>query len=235
MKKTLILILAVFLVVPSSQIVRAQSMDNPVENEVGRFELGGQLTLLRRSDADTGFELFRRNGFILPSVSPAKISEFGIGARFAFNFSRNIAVEAEANFFPDDKRASLTIGVPVRILEPGGRKFQAFFGPKIGYRGRKIGVFGKVRPGFLRIDRFDVAIAVGPPDQFFVLTEQRKDVVFFNVDVGGVFEYYPSPRTIFRVDVGDTIIRYGAQRPKELNPSFTRHNLQTSVGFGFRF
>ena len=86
------------------------------------------------------------------------------------------------------------------------------------------------------MDRYDVVILViGTPIISAVLSETKKGVNFFNVDVGGVFEYYPTRKTIFRVDVGDSIIRYGAQEPKAINPTITRHNLQTSVGFGFRF
>jgi hypothetical protein len=63
----------------------------------------------------------------------------------------------------------------------------------------------------------------------------RRGVGFLTVDVGGIFEYCPTKRTIFRVDVGDTIIRYRSLEPEVINPSFTRHNLQMSLGFGFRF
>ena len=51
-----------------------------------------------------------------------------------------------------------------------------------------------------------------------------------NIDVGGVVEFYVSPRWMARFDVGDTIIRYGEIRFPGLPPSFTapsvtRHNL----------
>ncbi len=71
-------------------------------------------------------------------------------------------------------------------------------------------------------------------DDIIVFTQEAKST-FFNIDVGGVFEYYPTRNTVFRVDVGDTIICYNAQPPRDINPTFTRHNLQTSIGFGFRF
>ncbi|HYP00081.1 MAG TPA: hypothetical protein VER76_07810 [Pyrinomonadaceae bacterium] len=74
----------------------------------------------------------------------------------------------------------------------------------------------------------------------------------FAFDVGGVLEYYPSPRTIIRFDAGDTIIRLGNHRvPIVINPdsdssvarqvvvgfapSETTHNFQGSIGFGVRF
>lgn len=85
---------------------------------------------------------------------------------------------------------------------------------------------------------FGVVVIPSPkgcrPDDVIILTQEAK-AIFFNIDVGGVFEYYPTRNTVFREDVGDTIIRYNSQPPKDINRTFTRHNLQTSVGFGFRF
>ncbi len=59
------------------------------------------------------------------------------------------------------------------------------------------------------------------------------------VDVGGVVELYPSRKAVVRVDMGDTIVRYGeesldgAQSP--IVVASTRHNFQFSVGVGYRF
>ena len=233
MKKILVSINIAFIICCLNQIGASQSVD---ASDFKKFEIGGQFTLLRRTHVDTATETILRNDPSLPHTSPAKLSELGFGGRFTYNFTKNIAIEAEANFFPVDKTAHPMIGVPIRILEPGGRKFQAVLGPKIGIRKKKFGVFAKVRPGLFSMDRYDVVIGVfGTPTIFAILSETKRGVNFFNIDVGGVFEYYPSRKTVFRVDVGDTIIRYGAQEPKNINPNITRNNLQTSVGFGFRF
>jgi len=214
----------------------SQTSGSSNNSEVQKYEIGGQFTILRRKDADTVREAFRQF-FDTPNTPEIAeiITEPGFGGRFTYNFTKSIAIEAEANFFPVDKKSMPVIGMPIRVAEPGGRKFQAVFGPKVGIRKKNFGIFGKVRPGFIRLDRYSVITRVGPTNQFFVLSSSGKSVNFFNVDVGGVFEYYPTRRTVFRVDVGDTIIRYNSQQPKEINPSFTRHNLQTSIGFGFRF
>lgn len=99
---------------------------------------------------------------------------------------------------------------------------------------KNFGVFGKVRPGFFQVERYPIVdeIRFSPP-AFIASRELRK--TFFSVDVGGVFEYYPSKRAVLRFDVGDTIIHYRALEPKVFNPGFTRHTLQFSSGFGFRF
>jgi len=219
-----------------SLTIWSQTSDNSDNEELKKYEIGGQFTILRRKDADTVREAFRQffDTTNTPEIAEI-ITEPGFGGRFTYNFTKNIAIEAEANFFSVDKKSMPVVGMPIPVREPGGRKFQAVFGPKIGIRKRNFGIFGKVRPGFIRLGRYEVINRVGPINQFFVLSSPKTNLTFFNVDVGGVFEYYPTRRTVFRVDVGDTIIRYNSQQPKEINPSFTRHNLQTSVGFGFRF
>jgi len=59
--------------------------------------------------------------------------------------------------------------------------------------------------------------------------------------VGGVFELYPSRRTIVRLDFGDTIVRYPGipftQIPQGtiVVKSLYSNKLQFSAGVGFRF
>lgn len=218
----------------STHYVFGQSDSDSTETELRRFEVGGQFTVLRRSDADVVSEIFSQNGFGSPNYKSEILNEIGVGARVGFNFTKNIAVEAEGDFFRRIEREPSIIGVGIRVDEPGGRKIQVVAGPKIGIRKKKFGVFAKVRPGIIGFERYNVATQIGLINSFFVVP-RRRNAKFFNLDVGGVFEYYPTRRTIFRVDAGDTIIYYNPQKPKDLNPSLTRHNFQTSVGFGFRF
>lgn len=67
----------------------------------------------------------------------------GIGARVTYNLNRSIAAEAEVNFFPQKQL----------ILVAEGSAIQAQFGVKAGKRFEKFGLFGKVRPGFLSVNR----------------------------------------------------------------------------------
>src|SRR6185295_14071423 len=110
-------------------------------------------------------------------------------------------LEAEGNFFPRDS-----------VLD-GGKKTQGFFGVKAGKRFEKFGVFAKARPGFVNYSRGDyqfagACIAVFPPPIGCYQPVSRTN---FAIDVGGVFEYYPSKRTIVRFDVGDTIVHLPAR------------------------
>ena len=232
MKRILVLL---GIIISIGYIAKTSSAQSTDDAELRRFEIGGHLTYLRRADANPATVIFQRLNPSSTDSGPEAISELGVGGRFTYNINKYAAIDIEGNLFPDDKRSNPVVGVPQTVAEPGGRKLQAIAGPKIGYRGRTFGVFGKLRPGVIRLDRYDAVVQVGPPDNFFVLSEVRNNVGFFNIDVGGVFEYYRTRRTFFRVDVGDTIIYYRKLPPKELNPSINRHNLQINVGFGFRF
>ena len=200
-----------------------------------RFEIGGHFVFLQRQDASTLFELSRERGTVSPDYNPAVIDEFGLGARLGFNFTKHFALEGEINGFPQNKINSPVPGDIIEVFEPGGRKLQIVGGPKVGFRKQKFGVFAKARPGVIGMDRYDVVVAAGPPKNPFILSQTRSPAYFFNIDLGGVFELYPSKRTIVRFDAGDTWIFYRSFPPKEINLSMQRHNLQISAGFGFRF
>lgn len=184
-----------------------------------RFEVGAQFT-----------SLFVRSPNI-PSLSTASRahSEPGVGARFTFNLTDSIAFEAEGNYFTREQFA---------LVRAGGHMFQGQFGGKVGKRFDRWGVFGKARPGFVGFSRvLDFPLFGGvqvPPGLLFV----RK--FYPSVDVGGVVEFYISPRWMARFDIGDTIIKYeeisipGTPAPFVI-PGATRHNLQLSSGIGFRF
>jgi hypothetical protein len=156
-----------------------------------------------------------------------------------YNVNRRLAFEGEVNYFPSSPTVNelVAAGKFANVPYSGGKKAQFLGGVKYGFRHSKYGFFGKIRPGAIRFTAYPKVAGrfVSPMSDDVLVFSTEVPATFFNVDVGGVFEYYPNRRTVFRVDVGDTIIRYNAQQPKEINPSFTRHNLQTSVGFGFRF
>jgi hypothetical protein len=110
----------------------------------------------------------------------------GVGARFLYNFSRNLGLDTEIMGYPG--------------------KMSALFGTKEGFRGNRFGMFGKSRVGLWHMTRS-----------------------YFAADLGGVLEYYPSPHTAVRIDVGDTIIFYGGVQLG------TVHNFQPGIGFSYRF
>jgi hypothetical protein len=180
-----------------------------------KIEIGVQTTSLTLVHPDFGFDE----------------TEAGIGGRFTFNFNRVIAADAEINFFP--KKAL--------VLPADGSSIQGQFGVKIGKRFEKFGIFGKVRPGFLSVNRvgfFQPPGSQGGPSTNFIL-ERR---TFFTVDVGGVLEFYPSRRMVVRFEAGDTLVRHpalfgqvGFQGPTvQIRRSEFNHNFQFTAGVGFR-
>jgi hypothetical protein len=181
-----------------------------------RFEVGAQFT-----------SLFVRPPELTNSVSLPRVhTEPGFGGRFTFNLTDNVAFEAEGNYFTRNR-----IGFP-----QGGHMYQGQFGGKVGKRFDRWGVFGKARPGFVgftRVFEFPGIQAPGPL--------QFVNKLYPSIDVGGVVEFYVSPKWMARFDVGDTMIRYDEIRVPGTTPAFiiqpkdTRHNLQLSSGIGFRF
>ena len=85
-------------------------------------------------------------------------------------------------------------------------KTTALVGIKTGVRLDRFGVFGKARAGMWHFNR-----------------------AYFAADLGGVLEYYPSPHTAVRIDIGDTILFYGG------TALGTVHNFQPGIGVSYRF
>jgi len=212
------------------------------QERLRRFEVGIQATTMFQSNFDIANVVNWRAG-LRDSVYKWHRYESGLGARFTYNVSRRLAVEAEVNYIPSTPsfQELIASGTPIAAPSSGGEKTQILVGVKYGIRRKHFGVFAKARPGLIHFTAFESIdakfVAHGPNgeivDILLLLTE--KPATFFNMDIGGVFEYYPTKRTIIRFDMGDTIIRYNGQRPKDINPTFIRHNLQGSIGFGFRF
>jgi hypothetical protein len=162
---------------------------------------------------------------------PLDDTQGGIGGRFTYNFNRSIAAEAEINFFPEKQF----------VLTADGNAIQAQFGVKLGRRFERFGLFAKLRPGFLSVNRVGSFIpGTQPPALNFKIERQA----FFTIDTGGVLELYPSRRTVVRFEAGDTAIRHPARfspNANILNPSVElirpakfNHNFQFTAGVAFR-
>jgi hypothetical protein len=180
-----------------------------------RVEVGAQVSVLRFGDFDT--------------------TTTGVGGRVSYELAKWAAIEAEANFFPDDDLllapSTLTPNLRVAYVR---RRVDAFFGMKLGMRNDKFGVFAKVRPGFTRVTNNGGIECVGS-ECALILLVQPEYRTEFALDFGGVFEVYPSSRTVARVELGDTMIRNRSVAPPCWGQSCTTHNLSTRFGVGLRF
>jgi hypothetical protein len=178
----------------------------------------------------------RESVFGAPAVFTRTSTEAGFGGRITFNLNRNIALEAEQNYFPHEN---------VFNDSRGGTLWQGHFGVKVGKRFGKFGVFGKARPGFAsfsravtQVDTASVDLSSGQTFTFPVFGVKRQ--THFAMDLGGVIEFYPSRKVLTRIDIGDTIIPNGNETFVPAGTSFQRstrttHSLQISAGIGFRF
>src|SRR5215510_4129069 len=169
-------------------MVPTQSAQAQSRSETPKVEVGVQYSLLRFTDAD--------------------VTDSGVGGRVTLNTSDNFSLETEFNFFPQERLNF------ANLSSLNSRRMQGLFGAKYGIRTEKFGVFGKVRPGFIRFGEGSSPIGTAATE--------------FALDIGGVFELYPSRPIALRFDVGNTLIRFGAL-------DNTSNNLQFTTGVAFRF
>ena len=196
-----------------------EGTSSDAQERTKRFEVGVQFTSLLVDPSN-------EPGFL---TQPRKHSEPGFGGRFTFNLTDSIAFEAEGNYFTRERFS----------FPQGGHMYQGQFGGKVGKRFDKWGLFGKARPGFVGFTRvLEFPFGIQTPGPLFI---PAKNKLYPSLDVGGVVEFYISPRWMARFDVGDTVIHYGELRfptgtpPFILLPNETTNNLQVSSGIGFRF
>jgi hypothetical protein len=108
----------------------------------------------------------------------------GLGANFTYNFTRGGGFDSTLNFIPGQQGSSPMM--------------EGLFGVRMGIRTEKVGVFAKVRPGFIY---YENALPVLGETGTGSLTR-------FAVDLGGIVEYYPERNSTFRFDIGTTAVRY---------------------------
>jgi hypothetical protein len=207
--------------------------DDDAADGTRRFEVGVQFSSLGVNEPARTFG----GGVVFGGVGVN--TEAGFGARLGYNLNEYVAFEAEGNFFPRKRFSDTT---------QGGYPLQLQAGAKVGRRFEKFGVFAKARPGFVgftdvdELERVDTVTFGGEPFDFPVFSGHWKN--YFSMDLGGVFELYPTRRVLARFDFGDTVIRYGARRDfgsaggdfiEFQLPSETKHNFQFTAGIGYRF
>ncbi len=151
--------------------------------------------------AETASAYFDASNYVGPR------SDFvGPLGRYTWNLSPSLAVEGSV--------AYLTGSQPGGATDSGG-ELLALGGLKAGWRGRRFGIFGKAEPG---ISSWTPGLVVyeGTASSFRKIDERRTD---FTMELGGVVEVYPTPRTIVRLDAGETLIaEYDQVLIREGNP-----------------
>jgi hypothetical protein len=201
--------------------VQAQNPEVP-----SKIEIGVQFSSLTSADPSSSLGL--------GATGATGTTEAGFGGRITFNLNKNIALEAEGNFFPREN---------FNDVFRGGRLLQGQFGLKAGKRFGKFGLFAKARPGLASFSKVLTQVGAttldinGQPVTIPIFGEKRK--TYFSMDLGGVLEFYPSRKVLTRIDVGDTIIRQNSDGFSPFSFTFNptakaSHNFQLSAGIGFR-
>jgi hypothetical protein len=128
----------------------------------------------------------------------SSVTDVGVGGRFTYNFSPGFSIDSELDYY------STNLG---RVsTQAGGRAIMGVFGPKAGIRTRKYGVFLKARAGFMSFSDAGTSADVSTSPIVAVATARKTHAA---LDLGAVAEFYPSTRTILRLDVGQLLVRYG--------------------------
>jgi opacity protein-like surface antigen len=185
------------------------------QSATDRLEISAQASLLRLSDFNA--------------------TNAGVGGRVSFDLTTWAALDGEVMLFPHDTIAGAesTTSIGGFRVAQHRRRTDALLGLRLGTRTERLGAFFRIRPGLTRLS--DTGIdCVGPGCAVVTLarTSYRTEFAF---DLGGGMEFYPSPRTVARADLGDTIIRHRSAAPPCPATSCTSHNLSSRFGIGVRF
>lgn len=184
---------------------------DPNEPELQHYEIGTQYTMLN-----------------LPVLSKqctvaCRQNMSAFGSSFTYNFMRGFAFDSTLNFIPSQQGSQ--------------GMMQGLFGVRLGQRFDHVGIFAKVRPGFIY---YQNAMPGGGDPNPTNLTR-------FAWDFGGIVEVYPrkESKSSIRFDFGTTLVRYLTDR---VDTKFTeiggvissqyyttQGNFQFSTGYVYRF
>jgi hypothetical protein len=195
-----------------------------------RFEVGAQFSSLGLSQVE--HYMYGSLGLNFPDVRDTRTLA-GFGGRLTYNLTPHFALEVQSDFYPNDNFL-------MNNGRAGGRMLQGQAGVKAGKRFQKFGIFAKARPGVVSFSKA-AGFVLDPTFGIPIFRPERN--TYFSMDVGGVLEFYPTPRIVTRFDGGDTMIRYRAFEIPILffptvtyqAPAETLHNFQFSAGVGYRF
>jgi len=183
----------------------------PPGDQIQHWELGTQYTYASLPVLTKNCPTTCREGFS------------GLGTTFTYNFTRNFAFDSSMNLLPGQNGSQ--------------GMMQGLFGVRLGQQFHRVGIFGKVRPGFIY---YKNALPGGGDDTPNSLTR-------FAWDMGGIVEVYPGreSRSVLRFDVGTTLVRYLTDRYDDRFTQIggvisnqyytTQGNFQFSTGYTYRF
>jgi hypothetical protein len=169
--------------------------------------------------------------------SSAQWSEFdgsdnGIGGRFTFMPSSMIGLDADLTWYPSD--------FPPDQVAFSGSRIEGLFGATIGPRINRVRPFAKVAAGFLKLAEPPLGIvcpAIFPPPLPCLMAGGPTLPAY---EIGGGIEVSATPRTFFRGDIGDRILKYPGPTFRNglrdrVEDGFFGHAIRFTIGGGLRF
>ncbi|BCS32569.1 hypothetical protein TBR22_A17830 [Luteitalea sp. TBR-22] len=195
-------------------VVAATVPDAVAQTSVPRVEVGGLVSALALAEA--------------PDTS------VGVGGRLTVNLTRWLGLEGEYQFVPDDEFTLSSVQADGRTagLRYERRRSTALFGVKAGYRGDRIGLFARVRPGVTSLtDRGVDCLGDVCALLLLAVPEYRPE---FALDIGGVVELYPSSRWLVRADLGVLRVWHRGSAPP-CGSACATSSFGSSIGVGVRF
>jgi hypothetical protein len=109
------------------------------------------------------------------------------------------------------------------------------FGPKLGLRTEKVGIFAKIRPGVISFSNTIQGITINPTVSFPILIQNGR-LTEPALDLGTVVEFYPARHLAWRTDIGDTMVFYHSSSFLGIRvPGTTKSTLQFNTGLQYRF
>lgn len=159
----------------------------------------------------------------------------------SWNFSRHVSWDTALIHSEPYRNGEFVFSAP----QAGGRALEALTGLKMGLRRDRMGYFAKLRGGTITFGAAERRVGILPNGSKFIDRGMFTNPV---VDVGGVWEVYPSRHTILRFDAGSatifyqpkTVLQYTPQNGVEVGtkvstPEQTHPGLLLSFGGGIRF
>jgi hypothetical protein len=157
-------------------------------------------------------------------------TDAGIGVRFSWHATRLVGAEAEVDIYPRAFADAPAFS---------SSRLEGLFGVTVGPTLGRLRPFGKLRPGFLAFREASqpfACIAIFPPPLACVLASGR---TVFALDMGGGAEWFPTGRTVLRVDAGDRLVRYPGPAFRRNRTAFEDasygHDFRFTIGGGVRF
>jgi hypothetical protein len=136
-------------------------------------------------------------------------------------------------------------GVEFANYQAGGRSLEALTGLKVGLRRDRMGYFARLRGGTITFGETERTVGIDSDGATFGTRGMFTNPV---LDVGGVWEVYPSRHTLLRFDAGSATIFYQPKAVIQYVPEsnfevgtkyniagFQQTGLVLSLGAGFRF